>query len=64
MSSYRLAFRIASITGVVQMRRQKNLTEMTVFHILKELENGQQHIEGECEFSEGEKIHVVKGLTV
>lgn len=37
---------------------------MTMFHILKELENGQQHIEGECEFSEGEKIHVVKGLTM
>lgn len=37
---------------------------MTMFQILKELENGQQHIEGECEFSEGEKIHVVKGLTM
>lgn len=31
-----------------------------MFQILKELENGQQHVEGECEcILWGEKIHAV-----
>lgn len=36
-----------------------------MFQILKELENGQQHVEGECEcILWGGKIHAVEGLTL